>query len=96
MTSIDARVACRNLGDERGMDELIEDWLGLAGYLAEAVAEGNLAVQVACVELAAGATGLAERRALHSAADVAATQLGADSLITAVLRSADTATADVA
>jgi hypothetical protein len=96
MMSIEARIARRNDGDERGTEELIEDWLGLAGYLAEAVAEGTLALQVAGLELAAGATGHAERRALHAAADVAVTQLGADSLITALLQSADTATADVA
>jgi hypothetical protein len=96
MTSIDAYIAPSDRGDQRGTDELLEDWLGLAGYLAAAVADGHIALQAAGVELAAEATGLVERRALHRAADVAATQLGADSLVTALLRSATGASGDVA
>ena len=69
-------------------ESLIEDWLGLAGYLAEAVAAGDVIVDVARAELAAAATGIAERRALGGAAQVAAARLGDDALITTLLRSA--------
>lgn len=80
-------------------DALLDDWLGLAGYLAEAVSAEDVTVDSARAELAAAATGLAERRALAEAADIAATQLGPESMIATLLQWAAThgaATADVA
>ena len=65
---------------------LIGDWLGLAGYLAEAVTSGDETVDAARAELAAAATGTVERRALERAADVAAVRLGDDALVTTLLR----------
>jgi hypothetical protein len=65
---------------------LIEDWLGLAGYLAEAVGAGDVAVDVARAELAAAVDGVIERRALGGAAEVAAVRLGDDALITTYRR----------
>jgi hypothetical protein len=70
---------------------LIGDWLGLADYLAEAVAAGDESVDAARAELAAAATGIAEREALERAADIAAAQRGDDALISALLRWATTA-----
>jgi hypothetical protein len=67
-------------------DSLIEDWLGLAGYLAEAIAAGDVIVDVARAELASAATGVVERQALGGAAQVAAARLGDDALITTLLR----------
>ena len=69
---------------------LIGDWLGLADYLAEAVATGDESVDAARAELAAAATGIVEREALERAADIAAAQRGDDALITALLRWATT------
>jgi hypothetical protein len=68
---------------------LIEDWLGLAGYLAEAVTSGDETVDAARAELAA-ATGAIERQALERAADIAADRLGADAIVTTLLRWATT------
>jgi hypothetical protein len=70
---------------------LIGDWLGLADYLAEAVAAGDESVDAARAELAATATGIVEREALERAADIAADRRGDDALITALLRWARTA-----
>ncbi|HEY5173024.1 MAG TPA: hypothetical protein VIK54_14970 [Acidimicrobiia bacterium] len=67
-------------------ESLIEDWLGLAGYLAEAVAAGDVIVDAARAELAAAATGVNEREALGGAAEVAAAKQGEDALITTLLR----------
>jgi hypothetical protein len=78
---------------------LVEDLLGLANYLAQAVAGGNVTADAARAELAAGATGTVERHALQRAADVAAARLGADALITTLLQPSDapvTTTAEVA
>jgi hypothetical protein len=77
---------------------LVDDWLGFAGYLAEAVTANDATVETAQAELAAAATGGAERRALARAADVAATRLGTESPITALLQwaTAHTAEAEVA
>jgi hypothetical protein len=77
---------------------LVDDWLGLAGYLAEAVTGNDATVETARAELAAAATGGADRRALARAAQVAATQLGTESLITSLLQwaTAHTAEAEVA
>jgi len=100
MPAVEVRTTRRNAGDDLLADELlIEDWLGLASYLAEAVAGGDLTVDAARTELAAGASGAAERQTLRRAADVAATRLGADSLVTALLQPAGSlgaATAEVA
>jgi hypothetical protein len=65
---------------------LIEDWLGLARYLADAVAGGDEIVDAARAELAAAATGVLERQALDRAADAAAQRWGADALTTALLQ----------
>jgi len=43
---------------------LIGDWLGLADYLAVAVATGDESIDAARAELAAAATGIVEREAL--------------------------------
>jgi hypothetical protein len=67
-------------------EPLIEDWLELAGYLAEAIAAGEATVHVARAELAAAADDVVERQALDRAAEVATTQLGDDALIATLLR----------
>jgi hypothetical protein len=80
-------------------DALLDDWLGLAGYLAEAIAADDVTVDAARAELAAAATGVAEHLALARAAQMAATQLGGESLIASLLQWAAThgvATAEVA
>ena len=66
---------------------LRSDWLGLAGYLAEAVEWGDVTVEAARSELAAAATGVAEQRALGWAVEFAATQFGVQSLTTTLLAS---------
>jgi hypothetical protein len=71
-------------------DALHDDWLGLAGYLAEAVTAGDVSVDAARAELAAAATGAAEHRALTRAADIATTQLGTESLVASLLQWAAT------
>jgi hypothetical protein len=65
---------------------LLDDWLGLAGYLAEAIAADDVTVDTARAELAAAASGVAERRALAQAAEVATIQLGPESLAASLLR----------
>lgn len=67
-------------------ESLIEDWLGLAGYLAEAVALQDVTVEAARAELAGAADGVIERRALGGAADAAAARFGGDALISTLLR----------
>ena len=53
MPAVEVRTPHRNAGDHLLGDELlIEDWLGLASYLAEAVAGGDLTVDAARTELA--------------------------------------------
>jgi hypothetical protein len=69
---------------------LIEDWLGLAGYLAEAVAAGDVTVEAARAELAAAATGIVERQALSGAAQLAAARFNDDAIVTTLLRWATT------
>jgi hypothetical protein len=69
---------------------LIDDWLGLAAYLADAVAGGDESLDAARAELAAAATGILERQALLRAADEAAARHGAESLTTALLQWATT------
>jgi hypothetical protein len=73
-------------------EELLDDWLGLAGYLAEAVNAEDVSVDAARAELAAAATGGAEQRALTRAAALATTQLGADALVASLLQWAATHT----
>jgi hypothetical protein len=65
---------------------LMDDWLGLAGYLAEAVAAEEVTVDAARAELAAAATGINEREALGRAVEVAAAQFGGDAFISTMLR----------
>jgi hypothetical protein len=65
---------------------LIDDWLGLARYLADAVAGGDASVEAARAELAAAARGILERRALDLAASAAAQRFGADATATALLQ----------
>jgi alkylhydroperoxidase family enzyme len=65
---------------------LIEDWIGLAGYLVEAVAGGEETVAAARAELAAAASGVLDRQALDGAAVVAASRHGADSLVSSLLQ----------
>ena len=69
---------------------LLDDWLGLAGYLAEAVSAEDVTLDTARCELAAAASGAAERRALAQAAEVASIQLGADSPVASLLQWAST------
>lgn len=66
-------------------DQMVSDWLGLAGYLAEAIAGGDVTVADAHAELRAELDGLGERRALERACSLAHTQLGPDALITTLL-----------
>ena len=65
---------------------LIDDWLGLARYLADAIAGGDETVDAARTELAAAATGSLEREALDLAADAAVQRWGADALTTTLLQ----------
>jgi hypothetical protein len=67
---------------------LLGDWLGLAGYLAEAVENGEISIETARAELAGDAIGVLERRALGRAAVVAATRVGAAAAVTKLLESA--------
>lgn len=67
-------------------ESLIDDWLGLAGYLADAITSEDVTVDAARFELAAAATGVNEREALDRAAEVAAARHGDDALITKLLR----------
>jgi hypothetical protein len=69
---------------------LLDDWLGLSGYLAEAVTAGDVSLESARAELAAAVTGRGERRALARAAEMAATRLGPESLIASLLQWATT------
>jgi len=69
---------------------LIEDWLGLAAYLADAVAGGDESADAARAELASAATGILERQALVRAADMAAERHGPESLTAALLQWATT------
>ena len=65
---------------------LLDDWLGLAGYLAEAIAADDVTLETARAELAAAATGGGERRALARAAETATIQLGESSTIASLLQ----------
>ena len=78
--------------DERAGDAaaLLDDWLGLAGYLAQAIAADDVTIDTARAELAAAASGVAERRALAQAAEVAAIQLGPESPVASLLQWAST------
>jgi hypothetical protein len=71
-------------------EALLDDWLGLAGYLAEAIAAEDVSVDAARAELAAAATGGAEQRALARAAEIAVTQLGGESPVASLLQWAAT------
>ena len=66
-------------------DQMVSDWLGLAGYLAEAIAGGDVTAVEAHAELCAELDEIGERRALERAVELAHTQLGADALITSLL-----------
>jgi hypothetical protein len=66
-------------------NEMVADWLGLAGYLAEAIAASELSIVDAQAELRAELYGTAERRALERATQLARAQLGTDALITTLL-----------
>lgn len=69
-------------------EELQSDWIGLAGYLAESVAAGDISLETATAELAADANGPAERRALGRAAEFASAQFGNELLTTTLLQGA--------
>jgi len=89
MPAVEFRITRRDAGEDLLGDELlIEDWLGLASYLAEAVAAGDLSVDAARAELAAGANGSGERETLRRAAEIAAARFGSESLVTALLHPA--------
>ena len=89
MTTLQDRTDHRDLVDAH-LDEasLLGDWLGLATYLSDAVASGEVTVDTARAELASEATGVFERRALGRAAELAAARLGPHSPVTALLQSA--------
>jgi|tagenome__1003787_1003787.scaffolds.fasta_scaffold20950781_2 hypothetical protein len=86
MTSLRKRMARETRSAEVDEAALLDDWLGLAGYLAEAVRAGDVGIETARAELAAAVTGAAERRTLAQAANVATTQFGEDSLVASLLR----------
>jgi hypothetical protein len=89
--TLEVRPAPSGAPDSTASDaSLIDDWLGLAAYLADAVAGGDESVDAARVELAAAATGILERQALVRAAAEAAARHGAESLTTALLQWATT------
>jgi hypothetical protein len=69
-------------------DALRDDWLGFARYLADAVTSGEVTIEVAWRELVSTDPGIIERRALCRAAELAETELGATSLVAALLRAA--------
>ncbi len=75
--------------DEPVTEELrVSDWLGLAGFLAEAVDQHAVTVDLARAELASSAAEHADARALRRAATIAATSYGTDTLVTRLLYSA--------
>jgi hypothetical protein len=85
MSAASARTVRRQPGDEPVTEELLlGDLLGFAGYLAEEGVE----VDLARAELADAAVTDSERRALQAAARRAASQLGTESPLTSLLRSA--------
>jgi hypothetical protein len=83
---VEVQVSARGVDVPVADESLIQDWLGLAGYLAEAVTSEDMTVDAARAELAVAATGIVERQALGGAAQVAAARLGDDALITTLLR----------
>ena len=90
MASLQKRMA-REPDDARVDDaSLLDDWLGLSGYLAEAITAGDVTVETARSELAAAVTGAAECRALARAAEMAVTQLGPETLVASLLQWATT------
>jgi hypothetical protein len=66
----------------------VTDWVGLAGYLAGAVAEGQVTSLEARVELVAAVERTNEGRSLRRAAVDAAITLGRDDRIALLLRDA--------
>jgi hypothetical protein len=87
---VEVQVSARGVDVPVADESPIEDWLGLAGYLAEAITSEDVTVDAARIELAAAATGDNEREALGGAAEVAAAKQGEDALITTLLRWATT------
>ena len=75
-------------------ESLIDDWLSLTVFLAEAVTNGNVPSDVAETELASAATGSIERQTLCDAAEVARAQFGNRSPITILLQCAACMTGD--
>jgi len=93
MSSIQERTVRRNHGDEPITEELrVSDWLGLTGYLAEAVANDRVTVDLAREEMVGSATDTPDTRALIRAASVAANELGTDALVTTLLHAASSTT----
>ncbi len=89
MSSLPVRAVRHDPAGEPVTEELrVGDWLGLAGYLANAVKSDSVTVDVARQELAGSVTDTAETRALSRAAIRAADQLGTDALVTNLLRGA--------
>src|SRR5437868_9010310 len=75
--------------DEPVTEELLlSDLLGFAGYLTNAVAADAVQIDLARAELVEAAATSSERRALHGAARRAADQLGVESPLASLLRSA--------
>ncbi len=73
--------------DRHAAAPAVEDWYGLAAYLAESVDTGDLDIERAQEALGA-ADGPDDLDALRSAADVAAARLGEDAVPTRMLRAA--------
>ena len=90
MSEINVRRGPSEPGDEPITEQLLlSDLLGFAEYLSDAVASDVVHIDLARAELAEAAATDSERRALSGAAAVAATRLGDESPLAALLRSAD-------
>ncbi len=70
MTALDDRRAHTSGRGGADPGSLTEDYVGLARYLAEAIARGEIPIEAATVELAAAATGT-EQASLERAAAAA-------------------------
>ncbi len=73
--------------DRHAVAPAVEDWYGLAAYLAESIDAGDLDIETAQEALGA-AEGPDDLDALRAAADVAAARLGDDAVPTRMLRAA--------
>jgi hypothetical protein len=86
--SIEIRSEAPSPGVMMSEQSLLDDWLGIAYFLASAVERGDATESEARLELATAACSFRERRAMRRAADVAMREHGATSVTAQLLRSA--------